>query len=211
MNKFDSMYYTDSMHYRLLLSFFVTASLAGCAGKPVLIEPVPVPMQFAQTQSAGKPVIKGAPDWVNRGSSAVGKQDARLIQGVGYAEPMGDLAEQKAVADDRARAEVAKILDSYLEELGKSYKPEGTPQVAVTGQDAALQQIRNTSKLDLSAARIIGSWRDPKSNTIWSVAELDIRNVKAAITGMTDLNGDVKHYIEVSAENIFDRLIKGRK
>ena len=48
--------------------------------------------------------IKGAPDWVNEGTNILSEKDGRLFHGVGSASPMGDMALQKSVADDRARA-----------------------------------------------------------------------------------------------------------
>ena len=198
----------DATGFKLMLAVMVTVTFAACTNKSLKLEPVPVPAQFAQ--DAEKPLIKGAPEWVNRGSTVLGKQDVRLIQGVGRADPMGDLAQQKAFADDNARAEVARLLDAFLAELGNGYKSQQSAIEPGKNVDL-LQQIRNTSKLDQSATRITGSWRDPKSNTIWSIAELDIRNVKAAITGEAELNGEIKQYVELSADTIFDRLVKGRK
>jgi phage tail tape-measure protein len=63
----------------------------------------------------------------------------------------------------------------------------------------------------MAGARIIGSWRDPASNTIWSIAELDMKYVKSTMAGVADMNGDLKRYIETSADNIFDHLSKEKK
>src|SRR5450759_3079121 len=57
--------------------------------------------------------IKGAPDWVNEGTNVLNDKDGRLFHGVGSSSPTGDVALQKSVADDRARAEVARALSSY--------------------------------------------------------------------------------------------------
>lgn len=190
-----------------MLAVMVSISMPACSSKVLKLEPVPVPAQYAVP--ADKLPVKGAPEWVNRGSAILGKQDARLIQGVGHADPMGDLAQQKAFADDNARAEVARLLDAFLAELGNGYTSQAATAAPAPSVDV-LQQIRSTSRLDQSATRITGSWRDPNSNSIWSIAELDIRNVKAAITGVADLSGDLKQYVELSADSIFDRLVKGR-
>src|SRR3989338_6556854 len=68
--------------------------------------------------------IKGAPDWVNEGSNILNDKDGRLFHGVGSASVMGDMALQKSVADDRARAEVARILSSYLDVVSNDFMSE---------------------------------------------------------------------------------------
>lgn len=160
--------------------------------------------------------IKGAPDWVNQGSSAISTKDGRMFHGVGSASPMGDLALQKATADDRARAEVARVLSSYMDVVSNDYTASarsgetGDKNTGVN-EETISRQIKNTTKINMAGARIIGSWRDPKSNAIWSIAELDIKHVKSTMAGVNDMNPDLKRYIETSADNIFDRVAKEKK
>jgi hypothetical protein len=65
--------------------------------------------------------IKGAPDWVNQGSNIISDKDGRLFHGVGSASPMGEMSLQKSVADERARAEVARVLSSYMDVVSSDY------------------------------------------------------------------------------------------
>lgn len=178
------------------------AVVSGCSTEPTKVE-----------SNLG---IKGAPDWVNQGSSAVSTKDGRMFHGVGSASPMGDLALQKATADDRARAEVARVLSSYMDVVSNDYTASarsgetGDKNTGVN-EEAISRQIKNTTKINMAGARIIGSWRDPKSNAIWSIAELDMKHVKSTMAGVNDMNPDLKRYIETSAENIFDRVAKEKK
>jgi len=188
---------------KYLLSLAVLAALVtGCSSEPTQVE-----------SNLG---IKGAPDWVNKGSNILSTKDGRLFHGVGSATPMGDMALQKATADDRARAEVARELSSYLDVVSNDYTASaksGEAGANNTGvnEEAVSRQIKNTTKINMAGARIIGSWRDPKSNTIWSIAELDMNHVKSTMAGVNDMNPDLKRYIETSADNIFDRVAKEKK
>ena len=65
--------------------------------------------------------IKGAPDWVNEGTATLNDRGGRLIHGVGEAPPMGDESLQIATADDRARAEVARVLSSFMDIASSDY------------------------------------------------------------------------------------------
>src|SRR5579863_10772800 len=74
--------------------------------------------------------IKGAPDWVNKGSQALNDQNGRLIHGIGSAPNMNDQSLQSSTADDRARAEVARVLSSFMKVASQDYSAS-----AGSGQD----------------------------------------------------------------------------
>jgi hypothetical protein len=155
--------------------------------------------------------LKGAPDWVNQGSSILNDKDGRLFHGVGSASPTGDMSLQKSVADDRARAEVARVLSSYMDVVSSDYMASAKSGEAGAAEESVSRQIKNLSKINLTGAKIIGSWRDPKTNIIYSIAELDMNHVKSTLNGVQDMNTDLKRYIETQADNIFDRVAKEKK
>ena len=161
--------------------------------------------------------IKGAPDWVNKGTNILNDKDGRLFHGVGSASPMGDMALQKSTADDRARAEVARILSSYMDVVSNDYLSSArTGSSANAGgasvaEEAVTRQIKSLTRVNLAGAKIIGSWRDKKTNIIYSIAELDMKHVKSTLAGTQDMNDDLRRYIEASADNIFDRIAKEKK
>jgi len=181
---------------RFLLLAFSLATLAACS---------------STTKVESDLGISGAPDWVNEGTNILNNKDGRLFHGVGSAPPMGDLALQKSTADDRARAEVARILSSYLDVVSNDYVAAARSGDQTVNEESVSRQIKNITKVNLTGVRIIGSWRDPKTNTIWSIAELDMNHVKSTLAGVQDMNADLRRYIETSGDNIFDRVAKEKK
>jgi len=155
--------------------------------------------------------LKGAPDWVNEGTNILNDKDGRLFHGVGSASVMGDMALQKSVADDRARAEVAKVLSSYMDVVSSDYMASAKAGGESVAEESVSRQIKALTKVNLTGAKIIGSWRDPKTDTIYSIAELDMKHVKATLAGTQEMNEDLRRYIETSADNIFDRVAKEKK
>lgn len=147
--------------------------------------------------------ISGAPDWVNEGTNILKDKDGRLFHGVGSVGAMGDASLQVATADDRARAEVARVLFSYLDVVSNDY----AASTGATGeaQQAVSRQVKNLTKVNLAGAKIIGRWRDKKTETVYSLAELDMKHVKTTIGGVQDMNEDLKRYISTNADNIFDK------
>jgi hypothetical protein len=182
---------------KLLTVAALATSIAACSSGPTKVE-----------SDLG---LKGAPDWVNEGTSTLNNKDGRLFHGVGSASPTGDMSLQKSIADDRARAEVARVLSSYMDVVTNDYMAAAKSGGTGVSEESVSRQIKNLSKVNLTGARIIGSWRDPKTNIIYSIAELDMKQVKDTLGGVQDMNTDLKRYIETQADNIFDRVAKEKK
>jgi len=148
--------------------------------------------------------MSGAPDWVNEGTQAVENDDGRLIHGVGMAPAMGDVSLQKSTADSRARAEVARVLSTYIDAVSKDY-------TASSGGEADLnieREIRSTTQLVLSGARILGRWKDEDTNDIYAFAELDMDAIEATLNTATSLSDAFKRYYKENTNTNFDRLME---
>lgn len=181
---------------RQLFFMFAALVVAGCAG---------------QTKLESDLGIKGAPEWVNKGTSYVNDKDGRLFHGVGSASPMGDMTLQRATADDRARAELARIFSSYLDVVSNDYQSAARSGDSKVSEEAVSRQIKNLSKVNLAGAKIIARWQDKKSSIVYAIAELDMKQVKGTLSTAQDMNEDVRRYVENNADNIFDRVTKEKQ
>lgn len=148
------------------------------------------------------------PDWVNEGSQALDSDEGRLLHGVGSAPLMGDMSLQKATADNRARAEVARILSSYMTIASNDYvTSSGSGKEAMLEQTLS-RQIRNFTDINLSGARIIARWRDEEAGTIYSLAELDMSQVEKSLAASREMNDGFKNYVDQHSDNVFEKLMK---
>lgn len=77
-------------------------------------------------------------------------------------------------------------------------------------KEAVANQIKRTIKTNLAGARHVETWRDPKANLLWSLSELDMKYVKSTVSGMSEMNIELKSYFEANAELVFDRIIRER-
>ena len=171
-------------------------ALAGCAG---------------QTKLESDLGIKGAPDWVNKGTAYVSNDGGRLFHGVGSAGQMGDASLQRSVADDRARAELAKIFSAYMDVVATDYQSAAKAGGASAADEAVSRQIRALSQVNLAGAKVIARWIDPKQKVVWSIAEIDLKQVKDTAAAAPGMNGDLQRYVGTRAENVFDQVAKGGK
>lgn len=150
--------------------------------------------------------IAGAPDWVNKGTTVLNDKDGRLFHGVGSSPAMGDDSLQRSTADDRARAEVARILSTFMDVVGNDYVASTGTGKDASAEQAVSRQIKAVTKQNLAGSKIIGRWKDAKTNVVYSISELDLKQVKATTQGAKEMNEDLRRYIERNAENIFDKV-----
>ena len=148
--------------------------------------------------------LDNAPDWVNEGTQAVSDDDGRLIHGVGMAPTMGDVSLQKATADNRARAEIARVLSTFVDAVINDY-------TASTGGAADLnveREIRSTTQLVLSGARMLGHWKDEDTGDVYAFAELDMDAVDKSLETATALSDAFKGHYKENADANFDRFME---
>lgn len=150
--------------------------------------------------------LKDVPDWVNKGTNILNSKDGRLFHGVASARPLADVPLQKSVADDRARAEVARILTSYLEVVSNDYVSSVRADGESVSEESVSRQIRATTKINLRGAKIIANWRDPKTGVIYSLCELDMDHVKSTVAKSEEMDAGLRRYIRKKGDNIFDRV-----
>ena len=146
---------------KLLAATAIALALAACGGGKTVVE-----------SDLG---IKGAPDWVNKGTQVLNDRDGRLFHGVGSAPSLGDDALQRSTADDRARAEVGRMLSTYLDVVGNDYSASAGTGTNASADQAVSRQIKAVTKVNLAGSKIIGRWKDGRTNMIYSIAELDLK------------------------------------
>jgi hypothetical protein len=151
--------------------------------------------------------IKGAPDWVNEGTQAVSDKKGRVIQGVGMSVVLGDFSLQKSTADARARAEIARVLSSYVESTMSDFTASSGGQL-----DASIErEIKSKTTLALSGARILGHWKDKKSGDVYAFAELDMKEVDATLQAATAMSDGFQKYYSQKAASGFDRFFEEKQ
>ena len=150
--------------------------------------------------------IDGAPDWVNEGSQMLNDDDGRLFHGIGSAPTMGDYSLQKNTADDRARAEVARVFSSYLTVATKDYSAAASQGGEQVSEQAVSRQIDNLTQINLTGAKIIGRWQDEESGSIWSLAELDLERVQQTLDKAQTMSPALRDFLAEQGDSIFDRL-----
>ena len=147
------------------------------------------------------------PDWVNRGSGAFGGEKGKVFYGVGIASGIKNRAMRRSTGDSRARAEIAKTLDTYVSVLNKDYMASTTAgDMSASSEEQHVQQALKTySQMELSGALIVDHFID-NDGTEYSLAQLDMQQFKDNLDKMKELNAKVRDAVRANADKAFDEL-----
>lgn len=151
--------------------------------------------------------ISGAPDWVNEGTQAVDNEDGRFIYGVAFSPPINDLSLQTSSADSRARAEVGRVISTYIDSTLTDFSSSSHANTSSSIQ----QNLVSVTQTVLRGARIKGRWKEEKTGNIYSFAEMDMKALDDAILAAEKLSSSFRDYYSESASANFDRFMKGNR
>lgn len=148
----------------------------------------------------------GVPTWVSGGSSILASKEGRRFQGVGSAPMLGDFSLQTATADNRARSEINRILASYVEIVSRDFIASGDAEEAGFNAQHVAKQMDELANIELTGIEVIGHWQDKQSNVVYSIAEMDMQQVREAIKSAESLHPGLREFIKSEGDSIFDRI-----
>jgi len=154
---------------------------------------------------------KGEPEWITKGSGAFDTPKGKIFFGVGSAQGIKNRSLLISAADNRARAEIAKIMETYVAVLTKDYmvSTAGGADVSKSAEEQHIEQtLKSFSQMTLNGAEIVDRWKDPSDNTQFALAKLDLTAFKDTLDKAKELNSKVRDYIKENANKAFDELEK---
>lgn len=187
-------YRDSSLMKGLVLAAFLPLILAGCGGK-------------GAAPSAAQP-----PAWVTQGSGAFEDSGRKVFYGVGAVTGVRNKPLATTASENRARAEIGKVFETYTASLMKDYSASTTGGGAVTGASATSEEqfieqaVKTFSSATLNGVMIIDHWTDPSDGTLYSLARLDLENFQNSLDKIKELNASVRDYVKKNAEKSFQSL-----
>lgn len=183
---------------RLALTFALAAALpmAACGGQKT---------QEGQT-SPNTPAVE-YPEWVMKGSGAFGGEQ-RVFYAVGAKSGIKNPALLRSAADNRARAEMQKIFETYTASLMKDYSASTTAgDFSASSEEQHVEEaVKTFAAGTLNGVQIVDHWIHPVDGTMYSLARLDLDGFMDAIDTAKELNQKVKDRVKRSAEKAFADL-----
>jgi hypothetical protein len=148
------------------------------------------------------------PEWTYKGSGAFDVEKGKVFYGVGIASGIKNKALLVSTADNRARAEVAKTLETYVAVLAKDYMASTTAgDMSASSEEQHVEQALKTfSKTTLHGATIVDHWQDPQDMSMYSLCELDLFAFKEALDNYKELDSKVRDYVRENADKMHGEL-----
>ena len=176
----------------VMVLFMGLALMAGCASKP---------KSSADSAAAG-------PEWVMKGSGAFDVEKGKVFYGVGVASGIKNKALLRQTADNRARAEIAKTLETYVASLTKDYMASTTAgDMSKSSEEQHVETALKTfTQTTLRGTTIVDRWVDPADGSMYALCELDLVSYTEALDDYQELDSKIRDYVRNNAEKLHDEL-----
>ena len=151
---------------------------------------------------------ESTPKWVKTGTYT--GQDSKAFYGVG--EVMGIRNEPLAwdAAENRARAQMVKVLSTYTAYLMRDYAASTTAgNFNKTAEEQHIEEATKTfAAATLNGVRPVDRYKDEKKDIYYVVVKMDLEDVKDMLTQSKELNGQMRDFVRKNADRAFERLEK---
>ncbi len=159
----------------------------------------------------------GTPKWVHRGSGAFDTDGgSKAFFGVGIASGIRNEALARQTCDDRARGQIARMLDTYVASMMKDYQRSTTAgDFKQSSEEQDVVSVQKTiSEATLSGVEIRDHWWNPQSGAVYALAVLDLNSMLKALESAKDLNARTRDAVRRNADRAFrdlNRELRNRK
>jgi hypothetical protein len=145
------------------------------------------------------------PDWITKGTGAFAK-DKKVLYGVGVAEGIKSEALRRTTADNRATADISKQISVLSTSMMRDYMSSAvaTEEEKTSGEQYVENTVKTFASNTISGVKIIDRYDDGKIT--YSLATLNLDDLKAMTDQVQQLSQQVKEYIKANAEKAFDKL-----
>jgi len=152
-----------------------------------------------------------APKWVLIGGGAFSDDEGKAFFGVGSATGIKNYSLQRQIADDRARADLAKVFEYYVETLTKDYQAHTTAGSFATSSEEqnAEAAVKVVVSSTLRGVTIIDHFEIPERRELISLARLDYDAFKRNVTQAEEfkqLPVKVREDIKERADALHDEM-----
>jgi len=151
-----------------------------------------------------------APKWVKHGGGVFNDKAGKVLHGVGSVSGIKSQHLRRATADDRARADIGKVMEVYSSSLLKDYASSTlADDPNLSTEEAHVEQaIKTVTSVTLSGVQIIEHWENPVTAEYYSLARVNLKEFKNNLNSSKKLDKRVKDYIKQNADKVHEELSK---
>ncbi len=151
-----------------------------------------------------------SPAWVEKGSGYMNEKNGKAFHGVGGVSGVQNEPLAREAADNRARADLAKVVETYTSYLMRDYATSTTAgDFTKFGEEQAVERALKTFvSTNLSGVAVVDRWEknEKSGKTIYSLAKMDLETFKEQVGRLQELNAAARDFVRKNAEQAFERL-----
>ena len=178
----------------MILTVLLAGFLSACSSTPDKTPQGTIPIQDLN-----------APEWVVKGQAAF---DDRAFYGVGSAVGIRNSSLLRTTSENRARAALADVFETYVKKLSKDYQESATTgDMSKTSETQYIEQaLKNITNMSLRGSTIVDHWQNPHNGEMFSLAKIDLDHFSKNLQQYNDLSKEIRDQIKDQAEKSFDEL-----
>lgn len=155
-----------------------------------------------QAYRAGGPFgcERGIPTWLSQGSGAFVQDDEAVLLGIGVASGIRNTALARSTAENRARAEVARMYEAYMDSVLKGCPTWETaaplPSEAPQQEPLSIEQVNKLlTAAALNSAEAKAYWYSQKDGDVYVLVSLPVQKIVEMLPKLGQLSEPVRTYI----------------
>jgi hypothetical protein len=154
----------------------------------------------------GRSLIVSTPAWYQLQSGLYETAEGKVFYGIGQAGGVQSLTLLRATADNRAREELGRVLENYVNELARlaASTPEAT-WAALSG-DERQQILGMLVRNSLQKAVFSDHWNDTQKPRLLALCRLDLTTFKQVLDDSSALDDNMRAAMQAQAEKLYIRL-----
>ena len=144
--------------------------------------------------------------WHEKNSGAYNTDTGRVFYGIGIAEPLKSRSLQRVTADNRARREIAGVIDQYCKALAVTATRTGGGAVQSLPADQLLASLNLLVRQVMQRAIVVDHWVDPHSKRMKALCALELTQFQAVLAQQTAMHPRLQSSMQHYAEMVYDQL-----
>lgn len=146
--------------------------------------------------------------WHQLKSGCYATNEGRLFYGIGRAGGVQNLTLLRATADNRARKELAGVLERYILELARSVPGGLNPSWAMLAFGERRQILGILVRKAMQRAVVCDHWNEPREAGMLSLCRLSLAEVKMVLSNSGILDESMRSAMVSGAETVHARLAR---
>ena len=144
--------------------------------------------------------------WHEKNSGAYHTDAGRVFYGIGVAEPQKSRSLQRVNADNRARREIAGVIDQYSRALAVTATQTGGSALQSLPADQMQTSLNLLVRQVMHRAIVVDHWVDPQNKRMKALCTIDLSQFQAVLAEQTSMDHRLRSHMQNHSEVVHDQL-----